>query len=102
MKLCEEMINEDGYWYYSLLMMVLWTSSALRRCCCCCCLMGLCVLATFTDISGQVLNCYSVQRWRPFSASPSGDRSASTMTRFPTQSHYSMVVCEDLAVRQVA
>ena len=39
-------------------------------------------------ISGWVTTCESAHSWRFYSASPLGDQVTSTMTWYPTQSHY--------------
>ena len=46
------------------------------------------VLAASKVISGQVPSCDSAHSWRFYSAAPLGNQTASTMTRFPTHSHY--------------
>ena len=46
------------------------------------------ILATFKVISGWVLICDSAHSWWLYSASPLGKQAISTMTWFPTQSHY--------------
>ena len=46
------------------------------------------VLATSNIILGWVLTCSSVHSWWPYSAIPLRNQAASTMTWYPTQSHY--------------
>ena len=46
------------------------------------------ILATSKVVSGRVPTCHSVHLWRLYSAARLGNQVASTMTQFPTQSHY--------------
>ena len=46
------------------------------------------VLATSKVISGWIPTCDSAHSWRLCSAPPLGNEAISTMTRYPTQSHY--------------
>ena len=46
------------------------------------------ILATSKFISGWVLTCHSAHSWLLYSAASLGHQAASTMTCYPTQSHY--------------
>ena len=46
------------------------------------------ILATSKVISKWELTCNSAHSWRLYSAAPLGNQAASTVTQFPTQSHY--------------
>ena len=52
------------------------------------CLLLFYVLAPSTVISGWIPICNSVRSLRLYSVAPLGNQGTSTMTRFPTQSHY--------------
>ena len=46
------------------------------------------ILTTSKVIAGWVPTGDSVHSWQLYSAAPLGDQSASTMSRYPSQSHY--------------
>ena len=52
------------------------------------CLLSFYVLATSNVISGWAPTSDSAHSWRLHSAAPLGNQTASTMTRYPIQSHY--------------
>ena len=52
------------------------------------CLLLLYTLATSEVISGWVLTCDNPHSWRLYSAASLGNQATSTMTCYPTQSHY--------------
>ena len=51
-------------------------------------LLKLCILATSKVISQRVVTCRSVHSWWLYSAALLGNQATSTMTKYPTQSHY--------------
>ena len=56
------------------------------------CLLSSYVLVTSKVISGWVPTCDSVHSWWLCSAAPLGNQAISTMTRYPTQLHYPILI----------
>ena len=74
----ERCLQRNGHCYFSVLKGQSWTV----------CLLLFYALATSMVISGQVLTPDSAHSWRPFSVSPLGDHVTSSLTCYPTHSHY--------------
>ena len=66
-----------------------------------CCLLLFYVLATSVVISGRVQTCDSAHSWQLYSAALLRDQATSTMTWYPTQSHYPDTQLTSPCLRQV-